>query len=31
MDKDNIYGILEVPQKQPKTKRVEKYWGHMST
>ena len=31
MDKDNIYGILETPKKCPPTKRVEKYWGHMST
>jgi mannose-6-phosphate isomerase-like protein (cupin superfamily) len=31
MDKDNIYGILEIPSKHLKSKVVEKYWGHMAT
>jgi len=31
MDKDNVYGILEIPSKHPKSKVVEKYWGHMAT
>jgi mannose-6-phosphate isomerase-like protein (cupin superfamily) len=29
MDKDNIYGILEVPEKHKPSKMIEKYWGHM--